>query len=129
MDGIRRVTISRLAYDKKVSGWRASAVCLTIVWVSLAQNQPAPQVQEQPPAQQSTDQYFSGTVVSYAGEKVTVARTAPGANSSSRDFTITRETEIEGKLRVKVRVTVQYVVKDDEDYVIHIIVRNQPPKK
>jgi len=58
-----------------------------------------------------------------------VARTAPGANGSSRDFTITRETEIEGKLRVKVRVTVQYVVKDDVDYAIHIIVRNQPPKK
>jgi hypothetical protein len=118
-----------LAYHKKVFDLRAGALCLTIVWRLLAQNPPAPQVQEQPPAERSADQYFSGTVISYAGEKVTVARTAPSANGSSRDFMITRDTEIEGKLKVKVRVTVQYIVKDDVDYAVHIIVRNQPPKK
>jgi len=100
-----------------------------MAWCAFLQNQPAPQAQEPPPAEQSGDQYFSGTVVSYAGEKVSVARTVPRANGSSRDFMITRDTEIEGKLRVKVRVTVQYVVKDDVDYAIHIIVRNQPLKK
>jgi hypothetical protein len=118
-----------LAYDKKVFDLRASALSLTMVWCALLQNQPAPQVQQPPPAEQSGDQYFSGTVVSYTGEKVTVARTAPSANGSSRDFMITRDTEIEGKLKVKVRVTVQYIVKDDVDYAIHIIVRNQTPKK
>ena len=115
----------RLTYHEKVFDLRAGALCLTIVWRLFAQNQ----AQETPPAERAADQYFSGTVTSYAGEKVTVARTAPGANGSSRDFTITRETEIEGKLRVKVRVTVQYIVKDDVDYAIHIIVRNPAPKK
>lgn len=115
-----------MAYHEKVFDLRAGALCLTIVWRLFAQNQAQ---EPPPPAERSADQYFSGTVVSYAGEKVTVARTAPSANGSSRDFMITRDTEIEGKLRVKVRVTVQYVVKDDVDYAIHIIVRSQTPKK
>ena len=108
-----------------MSRLRASAVCLTIVMCALGQNQPAQQVQEQPPA----EQYFSGTVVSYAGEIVTVARTVLGKNSSSRYFTITGDTLIEGKLKIKVRVTVQYVTKDEVDYAVHIIVRNPPSKK
>jgi len=109
--------------------WRFSAVCLTIVLCALGQNIPIPQTQEQPPAEQPVDQYFSGTVVSYAAEKVTVARTVLGRNSSSRFFTITPDTRIEGKLRVKVRVTVQYITKDEIDYALHIIVRNPPAKK
>jgi hypothetical protein len=107
-----------------VSHWRASAVCLTIVLCAFGQNQPA-QNQEQAPA----EQYFSGTVVSYSADKVTVARTVLGKNSSSRLFAITSETRIEGKLKVKVRVTVQYITKDEVDYAVHIIVRNPTPKK
>jgi hypothetical protein len=108
-----------------VSPSRASAVCLTIVLCAFGQTQPGQQTQEQTPA----EQYFSGTVVSYAAEKVTVARTILGKNSSARYFTITSDTLIEGKLKVKVRVTVQYITKDEEDYAVHIIVRNQMPKK
>ena len=104
---------------------RASVVFLTVVLYAFGQNQPPQEIQEQPPA----EQYFSGTVVSYDGEKVTVARTVLGRNSSSRYFTITGETQIEGKLKVKVRVTVQYISKDEIDYAVHIIVRNQTPKK
>jgi len=114
-----------LAYDIKVFHWRASAICLTIVLCALGQNQPAQQTQELPPA----EQYFSGTVVSYAEERVTVARTVLGKNSASRYFTITADTQIEGKLRVKVRVTVQYITKDEVDYAVHIIVRNPTPRK
>jgi hypothetical protein len=107
-----------------VSHLSAAAVCLIVV-CAFGQNQPAQQTQEQP----SAEQYFSGTVVSYAGERVTVARTVLGKNSASRYFTITGETQIEGKLKVKVRVTVQYVTKDEVDYAVHIIVRNQALKK
>jgi hypothetical protein len=96
---------------------------------AFAQNPPTQQAQEPPIAERPADQYFSGTVVSYAGEKVTVARTVLGKNSVPRDFLISPDTQIEGRLRVKVRVTVQYVAKDDVDYAIHIIVRNPAPKK
>ena len=108
-----------------MSPLRANVVCLTVVLCAFGQNQPAQEIQEQPPA----EQYFSGTVVSYSAEKVTVARTVLGKNSSSRYFTIGSETQIEGKLKVKVRVTVQYVTKDEIDYAVHIIVRNPTPKK
>ena len=108
---------------------RASAACLTIVLCAFGQIPPAQQTQEQPPVEQPGDQYFSGTVVSFAAERVTVARTVLGRNSSSRYFTITQDTQIEGKLKVKVRVTVQYVTKDEVDYAIHIIERNPPLKK
>ena len=108
-----------------MSHLRASVVCLTVVLYAFGQNQPPQETQEQPPA----EQYFSGTVISYAGEKVTVARTVLGRDSSSRYFTITADTQIEGKLKIRVRVTVQYITKDEVDYAVHIIVRNQPPKK
>jgi hypothetical protein len=118
-----------LAYDKEVFPLRASAACLTIVLCAFGQIPPAQQTQEQPPVEQPADQYFSGTVVSFAAERVTVARTVLGRNSSSRYFTITQETQIEGKLKVKVRVTVQYITKEEVDYAVHIIVRNPPAKK
>jgi hypothetical protein len=87
------------------------------------------QNQEPPAAEQPEDQYFSGTVVSYNAEKVTVARTILGKDSSSRTFVITSQTQIDGKLRPKVRVTVQYVTKSDIDHAVHIVVRNNDFKK
>jgi len=81
---------------------------------------------QEPP---TADQYFSGTVVSYSEDRITVARTVLGKNSTSRSFAITKTTQIDGKLRGKVRVTVQFATKDDMDVAVHIIVRNGSPKK
>jgi hypothetical protein len=61
----------------------------------FAQNQPTQQNQE-PAEGQAADQYFSGTVVSYSEEKVTVERTVLGKNSSLRNFTLTAQTQIDG---------------------------------
>ena len=108
---------------------RAVALCLTLVSSAFPQTPPAQQTQEQPSPEQPADQYFSGAVVSYSPEKITVARTVLGKNSAPRAFLITPDTQIEGRLRVRVRVTVQFVVKDEVDYAIHIIVRNPAPKK
>jgi len=87
------------------------------------------QNQDQPVVEQPADQYFSGTVVSFSAEKLTVVRTILGSSPSSRSFVITPTTQIDGKLRAKVRVTVQYVAKDDLDHAVHIVVRNNDPKK
>jgi hypothetical protein len=108
---------------------RASAVFLAILSCACPQNQAAQQSQEPPSIEQPAEEYFSGTVVAYAGEILTVARTVLGKNSSSRRFIVTTATQIEGKLRVKARVTVQYITKDEVDQALHIIVRTQPPKK
>ena len=62
-------------------------------------------------------------------EKITVARTILGRDSSSRSFAMTPETQIDGKLQPKARVTVQYVTKDEMDRAVRIVVRNNDPKK
>ena len=119
-----------MEYDGKVLRLCASAACLLLASFALAQNQPAPQNQEPPPAEnQAADQYFSGTVVSCDAEKVTVARTVLGKNSSLRNFILTAQTQIDGKLKAKSRVTVQFVTKDDVDQAVHIVVRSTEPKK
>jgi hypothetical protein len=87
------------------------------------------QNQDQPAVEQSADQYFSGVVVSFSAEKLTVTRTILGSSPSSRSFVITPATQIDGKLRPKIRVTVQYVTKDEVDHAVHIVVRNNDPKK
>jgi hypothetical protein len=108
---------------------RVCAVYFLALGCACAQTQPPQNTQEPPPAEQPSEEYFSGTVIAYVGESVTVARTVLGKSGSSRRFVVTRETQIEGKLRVKCRVTVQYVSKEEVDQALHIIVRSQPPKK
>ena len=75
--------------------------------------------QNVPSAAQSADAFFSGTVTEFAADHVSVNRTVLGKNSETRTFAITAETTIEGKLRVKARVTVRFV----DDRAVHIIVR------
>ena len=47
-----------------------------------------------------------------------------------RTFRVTPDTKVEGKLRMKVRVTVRYTSGDDEeDVATLIVVRTSQPKK
>jgi len=80
--------------------------------------------QNAPPATQPADAFFSGTVVEFADDHVSVNRIVLGKNSETRTFAITPETTIEGKLRVKARVTVRFV----EERAVHIIVRSSQKK-
>lgn len=79
---------------------------------------------QNPPATEPADAFFSGTVTEFSGDHVSVNRTVLGKNSETRTFAITPETTIEGKLRVKARVTVRFV----EDRAVHIIVRSAQKK-
>lgn len=108
---------------------RVFAVCLFVPVCAYSQNQPSQPPPEQPTAEQPSAEYFSGTVIAYASESITVARTVLGRSSPSRRFVITEETQIEGKLKVKCRVTVQYVTKDEVDRALHIIVRLPASRK
>ena len=73
-------------------------------------------------------EYFSGTITVLEEEKVTLLKTVLGKTSETRTFLITKETRIEGKLKVKARVTVRYT-HDDEGYrALHIIVRTTQKK-
>jgi hypothetical protein len=51
-----------------------------------------------------------------------------GKNSDTRTFLITQETRVEGKLRVKARVTVRYAHEGDSNRALRIIVRTSQKK-
>jgi hypothetical protein len=68
------------------------------------------------------DTFFAGTVTELTSESVTVGRTVRG-KAESRMFQLTPQTKTEGKLVVKVRVTVRYVADDDGYTATLIVVR------
>jgi hypothetical protein len=70
--------------------------------------------------------FFAGTVLESTSEKITIARVVRG-KTENRTFRVTPTTKVEGKLRLKVRVTLRYVTDDEGDTAILIVVR--PPRQ
>jgi Domain of unknown function (DUF5666) len=67
---------------------------------------------------------FSGTVTALSPDSVTVVRAVPARDAVTRKFLLDAQTKVEGKLRIKARVTVQYSVEDEGQFrAVHIIVR------
>ncbi len=104
---------------------------LLIAVLACGANYPArSQAPETPPqAQEQKDQFFSGFITNLSDAQITVSRTVLGDKSSTRTFAITPETRIDGKPKVKSRVTVQFVPTEAGDRAVHIIVRAQGQKK
>jgi hypothetical protein len=68
------------------------------------------------------DTFFAGTIVETTPEKITVSRVVLG-KTEKRDFKVTADTKVEGKLKPKVRVTVRYVAGEDGEIATLIVVR------
>jgi hypothetical protein len=67
---------------------------------------------------------FSGTVTELSADSLTVVRSVPAKDAVTRKFALEPQTKVEGKLRVKARVTVQYLAEDEGQFrAVHIIVR------
>ena len=79
--------------------------------------------QDPDPTLQAQDQFFTGTVTELNDTSVTVTRTALGTESTVHRFAIKPDTHIEGKLKLKARVTVRFVEEDEVDRAVRIIVR------
>lgn len=95
---------------------------------SLAAQEPTP---PKPDNQKTEPQYkdtFSGPIVEISPEKITVSRSVLGKPAEQRTFWIKQDTKIEGKLRVKTKVTVGFVTSDEGDIARLIVVRG-PQKK
>jgi hypothetical protein len=78
------------------------------------------------------DQTFSGPIVEVTATQITVSRSILGKPPEKHTFAIKSDTRIEGKLRVRVKVTVGYVTTDDGDVARLVVVRTsqkQPDKK
>lgn len=84
--------------------------------------------QDATPGEQPQSEFFSGVVTELAADKITVLKTVLGKNSDTRTFLITPGTHIEGKLRVKARVTVRYAHEEDRNRALRIIVRASQKK-
>jgi hypothetical protein len=91
-----------------------------------------PMARAQTPGEQAPEpqtEKFSGTVAELSADRVTVVRATVGAKSERRTFLIRLETRVEGKLRVKARVTVGFTATDEGDVAHLIVVRQTQPKK
>ncbi len=87
-------------------------------------------LQEDPPGAQPQENYFTGVIAAISKEKITIDRTILGQPSGTRTFLITSETKIEGRPRVKSRVTVRFAPAEEGEVekAIHIIVRTAGKK-
>jgi hypothetical protein len=84
--------------------------------------------QDEAPVVQPQDQFFSGIVTALNQSSVTVTRTVLGKESAVRTFVITAETHIEGKPKLRSRVTVRFVSDENGDRAVRIIVRPAAPQ-
>jgi len=67
---------------------------------------------------------FSGTVSELTPDSITVVRKPPARDAGARKFLLDSQTKVEGKLRVKARVTVRcHADEDGQLRALHIIVR------
>ena len=78
--------------------------------------------------QQPVDTFFAGTVLDTTTEKITVSRVVQG-KTEKREFRVTPDTKVEGKLRVHVRVTVRYIADEEGDKATLIVVRAAQTKQ
>jgi hypothetical protein len=69
------------------------------------------------------DQTFSGPIVEVTATKITVSRSILGKPAEKHTFWIKPDTRVDGKLRVRVKVTVGYVTTDDGDVARLVVVR------
>jgi hypothetical protein len=113
---------------------RSSSILMTVprflgfavlpLWLAVA---PLTVIVRAQDPQEKKDTFFTGTVIESTQEKVTVSRKNLG-KTEKRTFRVTPDTKCQGELKVKVQVTVRYVVTDDGETAELIIVRSQQKK-
>lgn len=90
---------------------------------------PVMRAQEEPPrkSEPAYDDTFGGPIVELSAAKLTVSRNVLG-KTQKRTFLIKPDTRIDGKLKVKEKVTVGFVTTDEGD-VARLIVAHPNGKK
>jgi len=114
-----------LVYDSSV---RLGLAILLILAGVLAQERELTKP-ESPKTEPKYDDTFSGAILELSTSKITVSRSILGKPAEKRVFLITSETRIEGKCRLKQKVTIGFVTTDDGDVARLIVVRQKPPDK
>ena len=115
------------AYSEKVRLSRAT-ILIAALALGTAGSWLVDCAQAQPPQQKAApkDQMFSGVVTGMGENSLTAVR---AGSKESKTFAITAETKIDGpKPRVGLSVTIRYVVTDQGDRALRVIVREAPKK-
>jgi len=103
---------------------------LTMICAGLVSGQETGEAKPpMPAAEPHYDSTFSGPIIELSAERITVSRSILGKPAEKRSFWIKADTRIEGKLRVKAKVTVGFITTDDGDIARLIVVRTATPKK
>jgi hypothetical protein len=89
-------------------------------WTQEGGNAPKPNDGKSEPKYDDT---FSGPIVELTPTKITVSRSILGKPAEKHTFWIKPDTRIEGKLKVRAKVTVGFVVTDEGDVARLIVVR------
>src|SRR3954466_3063634 len=82
-------------------------VCLALL-VSLREAQ-----EEDPAPADPPYEFVSGTITDLPPGKIVITRSLLGKAPENRTFTVTGDTKIEGKLRIRARVTVGFKPSDE----------------
>lgn len=69
------------------------------------------------------DDTFSGAIVEFTAARIVISRSILGKPAEKRIFVIKTDTRIEGKLRVKAKITVGFITNDEGDVARLIVVR------
>jgi hypothetical protein len=127
-----------LVYDSSVQPRLAillivSGALLSSAGWSQETAKPDPPSSEPKSSEPKYDETFSGPIVEVSATKITVSRSILGKPAEKRTFSIKPDTRIEGKLRVRAKVTVGFVTTDDGEDVARLVVvrpaQKQPDKK
>ena len=110
---------ARLVYDSSVRF--GFAVFLLLAILALAQD--SDQKQDGTKAEPPYDDTFSGPIVELTTSKIVISRSILGKSPEKRTFVIKVDTRIEGKLRVRAKVTVGFITNDEGDVARLIVVR------
>lgn len=100
-----------------------SAAAIGFVWIFSAALFLASAQESQQAKAKAQNDTFSGNIVELSAGKLTVSRSILGGQAVRRTFLIQPDTKIQGKLRVKAKVTVGFVSTDDGDVARLIMVR------
>jgi hypothetical protein len=88
----------------------------------------APAQDPPPKSEPHYDSTFSGPLLEVADDHIVVSRSILGKQPEKRTFLIKPDTRVEGKLRVKVKVTVGFVASEEGDVARLIVVRVEKKK-
>jgi hypothetical protein len=83
----------------------------------------AESTKNEPKSEPKYDETFSGPIVELSATKIVVSRSILGKPAEKCTFLIKSDTRIEGKLKVRAKVTVGFVTTDEGDVARLVVVR------